>query len=358
MRTILCAAVLMLSLPGAAVTAPHWDSDGQTFDVFYSSLSPHGDWITVEGASYAWRPREVARDWRPYWNGHWLWSDQGWYWWSPEPWAWATYHYGRWYFDEEYGWVWIPGYDWAPAWVEWRYGGDYVGWAPLGPYAIYSAPVGIRYNRYWVTPARWWSFVGCGMFTHHELWRHVEPVDLNERHLYGTRTIGSIRHPGGRMVTGGPDRVFIEQRTNVRLENAEIVDAASERDQKIADAGGRARIQVYRPNIDRSASAREERGPANVLHDRQAIRLDPRGMEGFAPTLREGGSRPARPEMHRMGGSTSGRDGQGRTEWRFDRPTSRRLEGERPKQGDTREVKPPRENPQRGNIREGKREEK
>jgi hypothetical protein len=158
------------------------------------------------------------------------------------------------------------------------------------------------------------------------------------------------------MVMGGPDRVFIEQRNNVRLENAEIVDVTSERDQRIADAGGRARIQVYRPNIDRSASAREERGPANVLRDRQAIRLDPRGMERLGPALREGGSRPARPEMHRMG--TPGREGQGRTEWKFDRPSSRRLEGERPRQGETREVPAPRQISPRGNVREGKKEGK
>jgi hypothetical protein len=25
--------------------------------------------------------------------------------------------YGRWYFDSFYGWVWIPGRDWGPAWV-------------------------------------------------------------------------------------------------------------------------------------------------------------------------------------------------------------------------------------------------
>ena len=32
---------------------------------------------------------------------------------------------------DSYGWVWVPGYEWGPAWVSWRTGGDYVGWAPL-----------------------------------------------------------------------------------------------------------------------------------------------------------------------------------------------------------------------------------
>src|SRR5262249_11217012 len=48
-------------------------------------------------------------------------------------WGWATYHYGRWVDHDELGWVWIPGNEWAPAWVDFRYGGGHVGWAPMGP---------------------------------------------------------------------------------------------------------------------------------------------------------------------------------------------------------------------------------
>jgi hypothetical protein len=54
-------------------------------------------------------------------------------WVSDEPWGWATYHYGRWANVDGTGWVWVPGYQWAPAWVSWRYGGGYAGWAPLPP---------------------------------------------------------------------------------------------------------------------------------------------------------------------------------------------------------------------------------
>jgi hypothetical protein len=54
-------------------------------------------------------------------------------WVSDEPWADITYHYGRWVYDPEEGWLWIPGYVWAPAWVIWREGGDYLGWFPMPP---------------------------------------------------------------------------------------------------------------------------------------------------------------------------------------------------------------------------------
>src|SRR5258708_33181824 len=54
---------------------------------------------------------------------------------SEEPFGWATYHYGRWARIRGVGWVWVPGSEWAPAWVSWRRSPDYVGWAPLPPEA-------------------------------------------------------------------------------------------------------------------------------------------------------------------------------------------------------------------------------
>jgi hypothetical protein len=53
-------------------------------------------------------------------------------WSSAEPFGWATDHYGRWFKDEFQGWVWQPGLEWGPAWVDWSIAGDYVGWRPLG----------------------------------------------------------------------------------------------------------------------------------------------------------------------------------------------------------------------------------
>ena len=57
---------------------------------------------------------ESIRDWRPYCNGHWERTEDGWYWVSDEPWGWATYHYGRWDFDPAIGWYWVPQTQWAP----------------------------------------------------------------------------------------------------------------------------------------------------------------------------------------------------------------------------------------------------
>ncbi len=100
---------------------------------FYGPLNDSGSWVDVGSYGRCWHPRDVSADWRPYGDGHWEWTDRGWYWVSEERWAWACYHYGSWAFNPPYGWVWIPGTEWAPAWVTWREGGGHIGWAPRGP---------------------------------------------------------------------------------------------------------------------------------------------------------------------------------------------------------------------------------
>jgi hypothetical protein len=104
-----------------------------SINLFYDNLSG-GNWYEVADYGYVWQP-DVASDanWRPYTDGYWAYTDQGWTWVSYEDFGWATYHYGRWARLADYGWVWVPGYEWAPAWVSWRTGGNYVGWAPLPP---------------------------------------------------------------------------------------------------------------------------------------------------------------------------------------------------------------------------------
>ena len=100
---------------------------------FEAPLASHGGWVQVGSYGRCWRPAGVAVEWRPYYSGEWVWTDCGWYWQSDEPWGWACYHYGYWVLDPGYGWIWVPGIEWAPAWVSWRVGGGYIGWAPLTP---------------------------------------------------------------------------------------------------------------------------------------------------------------------------------------------------------------------------------
>lgn len=106
---------------------------------FHAPLAPHGVWVEVGHYGRCWRPAHLAVGWRPYCDGHWEWTDCGWYWVSDEPWAWACYHYGSWVFESG-DWFWVPGVEWAPAWVSWRVGGGHIGWAPCAPHGMVVAP--------------------------------------------------------------------------------------------------------------------------------------------------------------------------------------------------------------------------
>jgi hypothetical protein len=99
---------------------------------FYDELEPYGRWVDCRYGD-CWVPERVSRDWQPYSNGEWFYTEYGWTWVSYDPWGDDPYHYGTWVYTDRYGWAWIPGTVWAPAWVTWSYSDDYVGWAPLPP---------------------------------------------------------------------------------------------------------------------------------------------------------------------------------------------------------------------------------
>ena len=69
----------------------------QSYDTFYRKLEPYGAWRESADYGYVWQPRAAqSRNWRPYTDGRWAYTDAGWTWVSDEPFGWATYHYGRW----------------------------------------------------------------------------------------------------------------------------------------------------------------------------------------------------------------------------------------------------------------------
>lgn len=101
---------------------------------FRAALEGYGHWIRHPRWGEVWIPDERGQDWQPYRVGHWVFTDEwGWYWDSDEDFGWVTYHYGRWLLDRDLGWIWRPDDEWAPAWVNWRQGDDFVGWAPQPP---------------------------------------------------------------------------------------------------------------------------------------------------------------------------------------------------------------------------------
>jgi hypothetical protein len=139
-RALLIASVAVCAiagpLPNICVTPAAAQAASLSVE-FRTALEPYGAWQHHRHWGEVWIPSRVARDWKPYTVGHWVYSqDYGWYWASDEQeadWGLVTYHYGRWVFDDQFGWMWIPGTEWGPGWVQWRHGRQHVGWAPLPP---------------------------------------------------------------------------------------------------------------------------------------------------------------------------------------------------------------------------------
>ena len=135
----------------ATATAPPSGEPVVNADYVQDQLTPYGSWVDVPGYGRCWQPSELPDGWRPYYDGgHWVDTDAGLYWQSDYPWGAVAFHYGRWIWADGSGWVWVPGYEYAPAWVFWRYADadGYVGWAPL------------PYGAVWVAGG-WWQYRGA-----------------------------------------------------------------------------------------------------------------------------------------------------------------------------------------------------
>ncbi len=194
----------------AATPAVASSSETETgsYSTFYRKLDPYGDWMETSDYGYVFQPRQAtqARDWRPYTNGHWVYTDAGWTWISDEKFGWATYHYGRWIRLRSVGWVWVPGEKWAPAWVSWRKGGDYVGWAPLPPEAQFDRQTGIRNwadNYYDIGPEQY-AFVPANEFGRKLTPREIVPTERNVTIINQTTNVTNIVYNNSVIVDQGP----------------------------------------------------------------------------------------------------------------------------------------------------------
>ena len=175
--------------PGTVPPPPGVPSPGgpnPDFNTFHSELAADGSWVDVPGYGACWRPAVLMGnpDWRPYYDGgHWVYTDNGWYWQSDYPWGEITFHYGRWTLNPHYGWVWVPAYNWGPSWVCWRHSEGYLGWAPLPPEARFEVGVGLTFHGHVGVDVDFglgvglFTFVGYDHFWEHDFRRFVVPRD-------------------------------------------------------------------------------------------------------------------------------------------------------------------------------------
>jgi hypothetical protein len=285
---------------GPINTPPSGANGGATFQTFYDSLSSQGNWVQTDDYGYVWQPNVQDPNWAPYTDGNWVYTDDGWTWNSNEPFGWATYHYGRWVNLEGSGWAWVPGYTWAPAWVSWRYGDGYVGWAPLPPDSF----AGIDYfgdgddsdlgfhiggdsdSFYGIGPSIYIFLpIGCVGYHDYHHWYHNR-FD-NFALINHTTNVTNInvarggRGPGGRgftrVTTGGPQVAQIDAASETPVIHAKLARSNTPGASHLAGNT----LSVFAPHIQ-SQSAGTEFRPAQVTSNLGATAVN-RGTDVTHP---------------------------------------------------------------------------
>jgi Family of unknown function (DUF6600) len=197
-----------------------------SYSTFYTNLEPYGVWRETSSYGYVWQPREAerSRSWRPYTNGRWIYTDAGWTWISEEPFGWATYHYGRWTRLRNIGWIWVPGDEWAPAWVSWRKSNDYVGWAPLPPEARFDRRAGIHNwadNYYDIGPDQY-CFVPTNQFGARRIETALVPAQRNVTIVNQTANVTSITYSNTTIINQGPSYDELRARSRQPIERLRL----------------------------------------------------------------------------------------------------------------------------------------
>ena len=228
-RIIILAVIFFTALTFNADAKKHHSGVG---GYFYSNLAPYGTWIEIDYGVVVWRPTIIRNNWMPYQIGSWVWTSDGWYWNSYEPFGFITYHYGRWYYDNYYGWLWYPDYEWAPAWVEWRYDNDYIGWAPLHPYAVFSISVGITFTSTYYTPYNYWNFVTYVNFCDPYVYNYYVASGYKYRIHSKTKYRNDFVYYNGRIQNRGVDVKYVSVRSGQTIKQRDIIRVTDSKELK------------------------------------------------------------------------------------------------------------------------------
>ena len=236
-----------------------------SYQEFYDGLSPYGQWINDPAYGYIWVPN-IDDDFRPYFTGgHWVMTEYGNTWLSEYPWGWACFHYGRWIYNEYYGWVWVPGYEWGPGWVAWLWDDGYCGWAPLSP-GIFWAGGGYS------CPEDWWIFMHPRYlyrprYLNH--WRsdyfrgpnHTHTILQHSHFVTNTFENNSVKY------YSGPQAAEVEQVTHQPVQVFRTGNGTV-RGQELANGNT---ISMYRPVVRQSNQNGTSPAPAHIILAPQPI---------------------------------------------------------------------------------------
>ena len=311
------------TLAPAEVYAPPVAPPGSEINLVYfqDQLRPYGTWVDVPPYGPVWRPNDAVQmaGWRPYFNqGYWEYTDAGWFWHSDVPYGDIVFHYGRWLRDIRYGWVWVPGYDWAPAWVSWRHAEGFAGWAPLPPAARFEVGVGLMFRGglavdvdFGLAPDDY-VFVGYDHFLDHGYLPFMVPRERAALLFRGSLVMNDYRILDGRLVVEGlgRDRVAAFSHRAVVVDRIVIRDPRIERGRELERTRAVARVREIqsRPATDPLRRSLESRDALRRPEDARGP-ADARGLRGpISPTEPERGGPGLRGSEPGTRGGAEGRD--------------------------------------------------
>ena len=107
--------------------------------------------------------------------------------------------------------LWFPGddLDWGPAWVSWRTGGDYVGWAPLpprGPGVVYEGrPIGPQVDIEYDIGPEYYNFCEVRYIGEPVLRNYIAPRVQNVTYINNTVNVTNITVRNNVVYNYGPN---------------------------------------------------------------------------------------------------------------------------------------------------------
>jgi hypothetical protein len=245
----------MIDTPPALVEDPVPLQNPQD-SYFYDSLAPYGNWVQTE-AGWGWQPMVASVDpgWLPYCNrGQWVLTDDGWYWASDYSWGWAAFHYGRWSRNGNFGWVWLPGNVWAPAWVAWRNTTDgYAGWAALPPGVHFYPGIGLSagpelggVSASYGLNAATFTFVPQTQFLARNVGRFAVPVTRAAALFNSSTPVNNYSVSGRRIVNAGVSAAQIAAATKAPVPKFAMKEVSSP--DGVGGKGAGQNLAVFRPD--------------------------------------------------------------------------------------------------------------
>jgi len=258
-----------------------YNTGNVSLQTFYDELSPYGTWIQDPQYGYVWRPDVEQEDFRPYYtNGRWVMTEYGNTWVSNYDWGWAPFHYGRWVINSYRQWIWLPDTNWGPAWVDWRSGDGYYGWAPMAP----SISINLSFGRRYSVPEFCWNFIPQASIYINAFPRY--DYGRNNVYIRNTTIINNTYVYNRRSYYGGPRMEDIRRATNrdVRVYRFE---------QSSRPGAGRIdsrSVSIYRPRPDRNANNNRSAAPRKFEQGNAGFNRNGRNDNSYSNRDQRGGN--------------------------------------------------------------------